>query len=235
MAHGKLRTAKNCLNCNAEVKGRFCSVCGQENIEPKETFWNLVSHFLYDLFHYDGKVLSSLKALAFKPGFLTHEYVRGRRTSYLHPIRLYIFISAVFFIIFISFIVGDKTILNENVKQLSDQQQGAIQKTIDQLKDTLSKTSDTIKKQNIQQEIVALQKLPDFFSSKEISSFLPANVKLDSADIKEIDSSKNTGLNITGNTPASLDEYNKQQAKLSPEKKDGWFQRYYNHKVNCYK
>ena len=225
MAHGKLRTGKNCLNCNAQVNGRFCSVCGQENIEPKETFWNLVSHFLYDLFHYDGKVLSTLKALVFKPGLLTHEYVRGRRASYLHPIRLYIFISAVFFIIFISFIVSDKTTSNEDVKQLSSQQQGAIKKTIDQLKDTLEKVSDTAKKQKIQEEIIALKSVPDFFSSREISPFLPANVKLDSADIKAIDSSQDNGFNFTGDLPASVNEYNKKQSTLLPEKRDGWLKR----------
>src|SRR2546423_258985 len=143
MAHRKIRTEKNCLNCNAQIYGRFCSVCGQENIEPKETFWQLLSHFVYDLFHYDGKAVSTIKTLLFNPGLLTHEYVRGRRASYLHPIRLYIFISAVFFIIFISFIFGDKAISHENTSQLSSAQQGAIQKTIDQLKDTLSKISDT--------------------------------------------------------------------------------------------
>ncbi len=222
MAHGRLRTEKNCLNCNAQVYGRFCGVCGQENIEPKETFFNLVSHFVYDLFHYDGKVLSTLKTLIFKPGLLTHEYVRGRRASYLHPIRLYIFISAVFFIIFISFIFGDKANSHENANQLSSAQQGAIQKTIDQLNDTLPKISDTVQKEKVQQEIIALKKLPDFFLLKERSPFLPANAKLDSADIKAIDSSESQGLRFTGNVPASFAEYDKKQATLSAQKKDNW-------------
>ena len=38
MSHQKERVEKNCLNCNAEVQGRFCQVCGQENIETKESF-----------------------------------------------------------------------------------------------------------------------------------------------------------------------------------------------------
>ena len=36
------------------------------------------------------------------PGFLTAEYYRGRRTRYLNPVRLYIFISAVFFLVLFS-------------------------------------------------------------------------------------------------------------------------------------
>ena len=95
------RKEKNCLNCNAEVAGRFCQICGQENIEPKESFWALATHFLHDMTHFDGKFFSTLKFLLFKPGFLSKEYLKGRRTSYLHPIRMYVFTSAIFFLIFL--------------------------------------------------------------------------------------------------------------------------------------
>ena len=141
MAHGKLRKEKNCLNCNAQVPGRFCSVCGQQNVEPGESFWELASHFIYDLFHYDGKFYATLKVLLFRPGLLTSEYVRGKRASYLHPIRLYVFISATFFIIFVSFITGGSK-ENEDEKQLTSSQTGAIQKSIDLLNDSLGKIQD---------------------------------------------------------------------------------------------
>jgi len=84
------------------VHGRFCQVCGQENIEPKESFWHLLTHFMYDITHFDGRFFSTLKYLLFKPGFLSHEYLRGRRASYLHPIRMYVFTSAFFFLVFFS-------------------------------------------------------------------------------------------------------------------------------------
>ncbi len=99
MSHHKERKEKNCLNCNAALKGRYCHICGQENIEPKENFWHLVNHFVEDITHFDGKFFTTLKDLLFKPGFLTAEYLRGRRASYLHPIRMYVFTSAVFFLI----------------------------------------------------------------------------------------------------------------------------------------
>ncbi|MGG9961063.1 DUF3667 domain-containing protein [Ferruginibacter sp. SUN106] len=102
MSHFKEREQKNCLNCNAVVQGRFCHICGQENIEPKESFWHLVSHFFQDITHFDGKFFSSLKLLIFKPGFLSREYMVGRRASYLNPIRMYVFASALFFLIFFS-------------------------------------------------------------------------------------------------------------------------------------
>lgn len=102
MSHSAERKEKNCLNCGAEVLGRYCQVCGQENIEPRESFWHLVTHFIYDITHFDGKFFSTLKYLLFKPGFLSKEYLKGKRASYLHPIRMYVFTSAFFFLIFFS-------------------------------------------------------------------------------------------------------------------------------------
>ena len=97
------------------MHGRFCHICGQENIEPKESFWHLVTHFMYDVTHFDGKFFSTLKYLLFRPGYLSHEYLRGRRASYLHPIRMYVFTSAFFFLIFFSIKKEDEIIkINED-------------------------------------------------------------------------------------------------------------------------
>jgi len=92
-----------CLNCGATVMGRYCHVCGQENVEPKQSFWHLVTHFFNDITHFDGKFFVTLKDLVFKPGFLSKEYVIGRRASYLDPVRMYVFTSAIFFLLFFSF------------------------------------------------------------------------------------------------------------------------------------
>ncbi len=100
MSHLEERAEKNCLNCNAIVQGRYCHICGQENIEPKETAWHLINHFFQDITHFDGKFFSSLQLLIFKPGFLSREYMLGRRASYLNPIRFYVFTSAIFFLLF---------------------------------------------------------------------------------------------------------------------------------------
>jgi hypothetical protein len=97
-----LRHHKTCLNCGTIVQERFCSHCGQENAEPKESFGHLIGHFLEDLTHYDSKLFTTIKDLVFKPGFLTRQYSAGKRAGYLNPIRMYIFISALFFLIIFS-------------------------------------------------------------------------------------------------------------------------------------
>ncbi len=129
------------MNCGAAVHGRFCHVCGQENIEPKESFWHLVTHFIYDVTHFDGKFFSTLRYLLFKPGFLSNEYLRGRRASYLHPIRMYVFTSAFFFLVFFSVNKEEDIVkLNESqptaakiVKKLEKERK----ELLEELKDTL--------------------------------------------------------------------------------------------------
>ncbi|MFZ1529912.1 MAG: DUF3667 domain-containing protein [Ferruginibacter sp.] len=103
MSHLKQRKETNCLNCNAEVAGRFCSLCGQENTEPAESAWHLVTHFFNDITHFEGKFFRTLKLLFTKPGFLANEYRIGRRASYMNPVRLYVFTSFVFFLISFGF------------------------------------------------------------------------------------------------------------------------------------
>ena len=98
MATHDLRHDKTCLNCGNTVGERYCTHCGQENLEPKETVGHLVRHFFEDITHFDGKFFTTLKDLIVRPGFLTREYVAGRRVAYLNPIRMYIFISAIFFV-----------------------------------------------------------------------------------------------------------------------------------------
>ncbi|MGX5819849.1 DUF3667 domain-containing protein [Chitinophaga lutea] len=93
-----LRQDKTCLNCGHPVPDRYCGHCSQENVDTKESFGHLVSHFFQDITHYDSKFLTTLKYLIFYPGLLTREYVNGKRLAYVNPIRLYVFTSFVFFL-----------------------------------------------------------------------------------------------------------------------------------------
>jgi len=93
------RHENNCLNCGTILQGNFCHVCGQENLEIKESFGHVMNHAVSDYFHFDEQFFQTLKPLLFKPGFLTNEYMAGRRVRYLHPIKMYIFISVVYFLL----------------------------------------------------------------------------------------------------------------------------------------
>lgn len=103
MSHLNERKEKRCLNCGSWIHGRYCHVCGQENIEPKESVGHLVGHFFKDITHFDGKFFSTIKYLVVRPGFLSGEYMAGRRAAYVNPVRLYVFTSAFFFLLFFAF------------------------------------------------------------------------------------------------------------------------------------
>src|ERR1700739_2754377 len=93
------RSESDCLNCGTILKGHFCHNCGQENLELKENFVAMMEHAVSDYFHFDHLFFHTLKPLLFKPGYLTVEYMAGRRAQYLHPVKMYIFISIVYFLL----------------------------------------------------------------------------------------------------------------------------------------
>nr|WP_315025760.1 DUF3667 domain-containing protein [uncultured Chryseobacterium sp.] len=103
MSHGKLRENKTCLNCGHQVEERFCPHCGQENIESRQPFYYLFTHFLEDFTHYDGQFWGTLKNLMFKPGTLTNTYLEGKRQTFVPPVKLYIFVSFITFFVFALF------------------------------------------------------------------------------------------------------------------------------------
>lgn len=63
----------------------------------------MVNHFFSDITHFDGKFFKTVGTLASKPGYLSKLYMEGKRQRFLHPVRMYVFTSAVFFLVFFSF------------------------------------------------------------------------------------------------------------------------------------
>lgn len=89
-----------CANCDTLLQDgfNFCPNCGQEYKE-KENVKLLFSQFLSDYFTFDSKIGRSVFPLVVKPGFLTLEYLKGRRIHYIPPLRMFIFLSIIFFIL----------------------------------------------------------------------------------------------------------------------------------------
>jgi len=88
-----------CPNCGYAATGNYCAQCGQETHLHNDTFGALLMHFVGHYFHYDSKFWQTMKALLFSPGKLTTAYWNKQRMRYIAPVSLYIFISAVFFLI----------------------------------------------------------------------------------------------------------------------------------------
>jgi Protein of unknown function (DUF3667) len=88
-----------CANCGALVSGAYCTNCGQRVEHAVHSLRHFLSEVAEDLTHADSRLWRTLTALAFKPGFLTLEFLAGRRMRYLPPFRLYLVMSVLFFLV----------------------------------------------------------------------------------------------------------------------------------------
>ena len=88
-----------CMNCQTELYGRFCADCGQPRQTRIRSFGSLIMDFIESTFNYDSRLFRTIPLLLLKPGKLTNEYLQGHRMRYVPPLRMYLVISLIFFLI----------------------------------------------------------------------------------------------------------------------------------------
>lgn len=88
-----------CLNCGTEIDSPFCPHCGQENVPADLTLPGVLREFLTEIAYYDSKMWRTVRTLIAHPGRLSSEWSAGRRASYLSPVRLYLTVSFLFFVL----------------------------------------------------------------------------------------------------------------------------------------
>lgn len=88
-----------CANCGAPVSGHYCAVCGQRVEHAVHSLSHFLREVAEDLTHADSRLWRTIAALLFKPGYLTREFLAGRRVKYLPPLRLYLVLSLFFFLV----------------------------------------------------------------------------------------------------------------------------------------
>src|SRR6478736_8463799 len=106
---------ENCLNCGTKLVDVYCQHCGQKDIPRRQTLGDMLTNFISSFWSYEGKFFLTTKYLITRPGFLSIEYNAGRRESYYHPARMYVFISFVFFLLLFSLPDSDEGDTNVNV------------------------------------------------------------------------------------------------------------------------
>jgi len=82
-----------CSNCDHPVDGKFCSNCGQSAKDFHRPFFSVVSESIGDALSLDNKFFHTIIPLFVSPGYLTKEFMRGRRARYTPPFRLYLFLT----------------------------------------------------------------------------------------------------------------------------------------------
>lgn len=89
-----------CANCDAAFDGKYCSSCGQKRIDKHEfAVRHFFGHLVHEITHLDSnKILRTFADLIARPGLLTKEYLAGRKGRYINPIRVYLTVSALYFL-----------------------------------------------------------------------------------------------------------------------------------------
>ena len=96
---GAVKHPPSCANCGSPLAGRYCSSCGQRADARAHSVGFFLHELLEALTHGDSHVWATVMPLLRRPGFLTREYFAGRRARYLAPLRLYLFMSVLFFLV----------------------------------------------------------------------------------------------------------------------------------------
>lgn len=91
----------SCPNCEQPLEARFlyCPNCGEKNSDHRQSIKHLFEELFEHTIHFDSKIWRTLKSLYTRPGALPVMYNQGKRTSFVAPLRLYIFVSFIFFLV----------------------------------------------------------------------------------------------------------------------------------------
>ena len=203
MSHSPERSEKICLNCDIPLHGKYCHRCGQENREPKESVWQLINHFFQDITHFDGKFFNTLRLLIARPGFLSKEYIKGRRSGYLNPVRMYVFTSALFFLIFFSMFNVD---LKEDDMKPNVANNSAIADSIDKRVDSVLRSKG-----------IEPNEMDDSLK------FSGLNEKMDT--LVKMPRGRKWSVGFGKDDYTSKNAYDSIQRQLPPRERDGWIER----------
>ncbi len=91
------RTFDHCPNCGLERDGHFCPNCGQNDRNYLRSLVPVLWELVREAFEIDGRLFKSLRLLVTRPGALSLEFSENRRAQYMSPVRMYLFVSILFF------------------------------------------------------------------------------------------------------------------------------------------
>jgi hypothetical protein len=88
-----------CKSCSNSFVGLYCNQCGEKIIEAKDrTFRSVIGKVLIATTIVDNRFVKSLRLTIFNPGFLSREYVDGRRVMYMRPLQMFFILNLIYFL-----------------------------------------------------------------------------------------------------------------------------------------
>lgn len=89
-----------CLNCSAEIRtGPYCERCGQRNVHVRLEFGDLLDDIRTQLLEWDLPWLYTIREALLRPGKVCRDYVNGKRTKYVNPLKYVIYLIPIVLIV----------------------------------------------------------------------------------------------------------------------------------------
>ena len=92
---------RQCTNCDSPGAEVYCPRCGEKQPDHHDlTLGHFAHDVVHELVHLDSKLFGTMRALFVQPGHLTAEYFAGRKKRYIAPLRLFLTMFALQFIVY---------------------------------------------------------------------------------------------------------------------------------------
>src|SRR6266404_9577166 len=165
----------HCQNCGAELSGPHCAQCGQAAIDYRRSFRHVIVDVLDSFLNWDSKFFATLGLLIVKPWRLTNDFLSGKRIRYVHPARLYLLASILFFFA-VTYWVKSAHLNPQNLtpqaraeietdlekKNLTPEQRANVEKALKILPpETAGKIEQAIKRKETPAETPKIEDVPD--------------------------------------------------------------------------
>lgn len=93
-------TRGSCPSCGAGLLGRYCAECGERGSGRADLRVRaFLKDALYEAINADSRLWRSVRSLILQPGYLSEEYLIGRRRPWLSPVQLFLICNVTFFIL----------------------------------------------------------------------------------------------------------------------------------------
>jgi hypothetical protein len=170
-----------CLNCNTPIGDsiKYCPSCGQKTNFAPLSLWSILKDFFSNLFNLENKIWSTLKDI-WIPGKLSLAYIKGERTKYYNPIRIFLVVLFAFFALVLLH-VGDE--VDELNTFSEEQRKGIWEDELSTRFDSLAACHYSIENADaFKDELLYIEYESDSIDVKEVSE----NVNEELEDVKEI-------------------------------------------------